>query len=371
MRIGVDIRCLMQNNYSGVSWYAFNLLENIFLLDQDNEYILFYNSSKKVKMPDFIQKNVRYASFNFPNKLFNLSLNFFDQPKLDQLIGGVDVFFTPNLHFVSWSNNCHKVLTVHDLSFLRFPYFFTFKSRLWHKLILWKRLLQEADVLIADSQSTKNDLMDLFKIKEEKIKMIHLGVGKEFAVIDPDSSVLKDVRNKYQLPPKFIFFIGTIEPRKNIEGIIKAYQKMATDCHLVIGGSGGWKNGEVYRLAQGNSKIHFIGYVEEKDKPALYNLAEVLLYPSFYEGFGLPIAEAMASGCPVVAGNNSSQVEVLGDTGLIVNPYDTREIKMATELILNDNSLRLKLIERGLEKVKEFSWAKTAQKTLDVLSSLK
>ncbi|MFA5047716.1 MAG: glycosyltransferase family 1 protein [Patescibacteria group bacterium] len=371
MKIGIDARCLMQKNYSGVSWYAFNLLENIFRLDQTNEYVLFYNSSKEVRVPEFSQKNVRYASFHFPNKLFNFSLNFFDQPKLDKLIGGVEVFFTPNLHFVSWSKDCKKVLTVHDLSFLRFPNFFTWKSRLWHKLILWKKLLQEADILIADSQSTKNDLMDLFKIKEEKIKMVHLGVGGEFKVMSPNSPELQKTRDKYKLPEEFIFFIGTIEPRKNIEGLIKAYQTMATDCHLVIGGGGGWKNRDTYRLAKNNNKIHFIGYVDEKDKPALYNLAEVLLYPSFYEGFGLPIAESMACGCPVVAGNNSSQAEVLGEAGMIVNPHDINEIKTATELILNDVPLRQKLIERGLERVKKFSWVKTAQKTLDILSSLK
>ncbi len=129
MRIGIDIRCLMNDRYSGVSWYAYNLLKNLFESDRDNRYVLFYNSSKRVVLPEFNYDNVKYSGYRYPNKLLNLSLNFFSYPRIDKLIGGVDLFFVPNLHFIAWSDKCKRILTVHDLSFLRFRWIFSGAAR--------------------------------------------------------------------------------------------------------------------------------------------------------------------------------------------------------------------------------------------------
>jgi len=369
MRIGVDVRCLMNGNYSGVSWYAYYLLNNLFELDQANQYILFYNSSKKVRLPEFNFANVSWRGCRYPNKIFNASLMIFNRPRIDRLLGGVDVFFTPNLHFIALSDKCQKVMAVHDLSFIRYPQFFTIKMRWWHRLILWKNILGRADIIVADSQSTKNDLISLLGIAQEKIKVVYLGVENKYGE-NISAEQLASVKQKYHLPEKFILTLGALEPRKNLAGVIAAYKSLNTDIALVIAGSGGWKNKSLRRSAIDDKRINFIGYVDEADKPALYRSASLLIYPSFYEGFGLPILEAMASGCPVICGNNSSQGEIATDAALLVNPYNTNEIKTAMEALLSDDLLRQRLVEKGRVRAQQFSWKKTAQKMMEIFESV-
>ena len=364
MKIGIDIRCLMNDKYSGVSWYTYNLLQNIFELDHENEYILFYNSSKQVTLPEFAYANVKYCGYRFPNKLFNLVVNFFNWPKIDRLIGGVDIFFVPNLHFIAWSDKCRKIVTVHDLSFLYFPEFFTAKMRLWHKLILKKNILGQADSIIADSFNTKNDLIKLLKVPESKIKIIHLGVDKRY-FNTVGAELLANTRKKYDLPDKFILALGTIEPRKNLEGVIAAYKLSGTDADLVIAGGQGWK----VKSSMADACIKFIGYVAEEDKPALYQAAALLVYPSFYEGFGLPLLEAMASGCPVIAGANSSQPEVVGAAGLLVDPNNASEICFAISVLLSDEDFRWEMSRRGREQAAKFSWEATAAETIKLINN--
>ena len=360
----------MDEQYSGVSWYAFNLLKALFELDQQNEYVLFYNSSKSVKLPDFDYSNFSWRGFRCPNKLFNLSLNFLGWPKLDKLIGGCDIFFSPNLHFASLSSECRHVVAVHDLSFLIYPEFFTFKQRLWHKLILRNKILERAAAIVTDSENTKNDLIDLVRVNSEKIHVCLLGVDQAYQPIN-DATGLDKVKKKYGLPDNFILSLGSLEPRKNLISAIKAFVKIDTKASLVIAGASGWKNNGVKVLAAQDQRIKLIGYVDEVDKPALYSLARTLIYPSFYEGFGLPIVEAMACGTPVIAGANSSQGEVLADAGLLVDPYDITQIRRAMELLLSNESLRQEFIRRGLERVKLFDWKDTAQKVLQIFETLK
>ena len=162
-----------------------NLLENIFLIDRKNEYKLFYNSYKKPKnLPDFNHPNVKTYSFNFPNKIFNASLKILKAPELDQLIEDVDLFFIPNISFVSLSKRCKKLITVHDLSFERYPEFFSSKRKLWHKVVSPKKLISTCDKIIAVSENTKNDLVELYKLDPEKIKVVHSGIGPEFRQIE-------------------------------------------------------------------------------------------------------------------------------------------------------------------------------------------
>jgi len=371
MTIAIDVRCLMDKNYSGVAWYGYYLLKNLFARDKNNQYLLFYNSSRRPKLPEFNYPNVHYRGFSWPNKLFNLSLEVLNRPQLDKLLGGVDIFFAPNLNFLALSDDCRKIITVHDLSFLHFKEFFTLKSRLWHWLILRKKILSRADVIIADSNNTKNDLINLFALPMEKIKVIYLGVEKNLNAISEENLIR--VKEKYHLPEKFILFLGALEPRKNLAGVIKTFIALnnLNDYQLIIGGTGDWRQGEIFNLTKNNQRIKFLGYVNEADKPALYQLAKVFVYPSYYEGFGLPLLEAMTYGCPVICGSNSSQTEVVGLAGLLVNPYNMSEIKQAIEGIIFDDDFRQQLIAKGLERSKMFSWQKTAQETLDVFNGFK
>lgn len=366
MKIGIDIRCLMDDRYSGVSWYAYNLLRSIFEIDRDNRYILFYNSGRPVALPEFDYDNVEYRGFHYPNKLFNLVINFFNFPEVDRLIGGVDIFFVPNLHFIAWSRNCRKIITVHDLSFLLFPEFFTLRMRLWHKLILKRNILGQADSIIADSFSTKGDLIRLLGLPEKKISVIHLGVDRRY--FEPcGEEKLAAVRQKYSLPEKFILSLGTIEPRKNLAGVIAAYNLAESDASLVIAGGKGWKS----KTADIESKkiIRWLGYVKEEDKPAIYQLANSLVYPSFYEGFGLPLLEAMACGCPVIAGANSSQPEVVGTAGLLVDPHNASEIARSIDALASDSILSQKMRDSGRLQAAKFSWENAARQIIDLFNN--
>ncbi|MEK7072211.1 MAG: glycosyltransferase family 1 protein [Patescibacteria group bacterium] len=369
MKIGIDVRCLMVDNYSGISWYTFNLLNSLFVLDHDNEYILFYNNSQSVNLPRFDYNNVRYAGFRYSNKILNLMFVLFNWPKIDKMIGGVDVFFMPNINFSALSGNCKKVVTVHDLSYLIYPQFSTLKSRFWHKILMAKKIIQQADGVIAVFSSTKNDLIDLLKIEESKIKVIYEGVDHKFQIIN-NQVELDNVSKKYKLPDKFILYLGTLEPRKNIESIIEAYSKLKTDHYLVIGGATGWKTQRIMALVQKNDKIKKIGYVAEEDKRGLYNLADLFVYPSYYEGFGLPPVEAMACGTPVIAGSNSSQVEVIKNGGLLVDPYNINEITKAMEIMLANKELRDEFITAGLKVARDYQWDKTAKETLEIFDNL-
>lgn len=375
MRIAIDTRSIMEPYYTGVAEYTFQLLDHLFKIDQKNEYKLFYNSYSDVKkyLPRWNYPNVKWQGFKYPNKLFNASLTFFNYPKIDRLIGGADVFFLPNLSFASLSGACKSVITVHDLSFERFPEFYNLKSRLWHKVIRPKKLLPRAHKIIAVSESTKNDLRELYGISEERIKVIYSGVEQNVQV---NEQALKDVQQKYDLPDNFILSLSTLEPRKNIEGIIKAFDKLPDNVqknvHLVITGPRGWKYKQIFKLAKSvrcADKIKFIDYIDPKDKPALYKLAGIFVYPSFYEGFGFPPLEAMSAGCPVITSFASSLPEVAGDAAILVDPYNIYEITEALEQVLRDEKLRDILGKKGLENIKRFKWERAARETLEALAA--
>lgn len=379
MKIAIDIRCLMNPNYSGVAQYAYNQLDNLFKLDSQNQYKLFYNSSQNIEanLPKFNYPNVRFYGFKYPNKLLNSSFLFLHWPAIDQLVSGCDIFFLPNPNFYSFSPDARIVTTIHDLSFELYPDFFSAKQRIWHKLINAKKLAAKSRAIIADSSNTKNDLVKLYGIAESKIKVIYPGIDHaKYKVIEPGQ--LQEIKNSYNLPDSFILFLGTIEPRKNIEGIIDAFNlakaeyQALENLNLVIAGAKGWKCQRIFQAAEKSpfaNQIKFLGYVPEADKPYLYNLAGLFVFPSFYEGFGLPVLEAQACGLPVIASDISAFPEVLSDSAYLINPDNLNEIAQAINQIFSQSELKQSLIQKGLQNSQGFSWQNCAQETLNLISN--
>ncbi len=384
MKIGIDIRTLTDNQYSGVSECAQGLLKSLFELDKKNEYRLFYNSYKDVSrnLPKIEGDNVEIIHTRYPNKVFNLGMQkMFKIPKLDKALG-VDLFYMPNIGFTALSDKVKKIITVHDLSFIRYPEFFSLRRRLWHRFVNPKKIMERADWIVAVSESTKNDILDLCKIDPEKISVIPLGLGNEYSLETDESERLtkeKELREKYKLPEKFVFSLSTVEPRKNIGGMIKAYKlflknnQEKDNIEFVIAGGRGWKNKDIYDIYKKSpvkDKIRFIGYVDKSDKKYLYGLAEAFLYVSFYEGFGFPPLEAMASGCPVVASTNSCLPEIVGKWALLSDALKINQIaeniKVAVDMKYNDKE-RLK---EAKKYALGFSWAKTAESYLRIFESL-
>ena len=396
MKIGIDIRTLMDKNYSGVSEYTLNLVREILKKDCENEYILFYNSFRNVddRIPRF-EGNYKIVKTRYPNKLFNFILQMiFKYPKLDKMLG-VEVFLAPNIGFYALSKNCKKILTIHDLAFMRYPEFFSWKRRLWHRLVNAKKLIKQFDKIIAVSENTKMDVVELSGISEDKVKIIYSGVDSHSQIFNFQFSIFNkfqnqndkfrnggvdSVRKKYNLPDKYILYLGTVEPRKNIVGLIKAYNLYRShlstvNCQkLVVAGAWGWKTGDIRREWQASpykNDIKFLDYIDKTDKYVVYYLSEIFVFPSFYEGFGLPVLEAMSVGVPVITSFVSSLPEVAGESAIMVDPNNIYDLAEAIKLVALNQDLRDNLIRQGCEQVKKFSWEKTAQEYLKFFYSIR
>lgn len=377
MKIGIDIRCLIGGKRTGVEEYTLELLEHLFAVDCENEYVLFWSAWELPVCPlDWNSRfsNVRLVSLRIPNKLLNFCLWYFRFPYLDRLIGGVDVFFMPNLNFAAFSRKVKVVLTAHDVSFERYPETFSWKRRLWHMFVNFRHLALRAEKVIAVSQSTRDDLVEAIGIAPKSVTVIRSGISERFCQMNRNDSMLSDVKRRYELPYRFILFVGTIEPRKNILSLARAFDslvesKEAFDYDMVIAGTHGWKcEGmleEIDRLPS-RARIHFTGFVRDEDKPALYNLSSLFVYPSLYEGFGFPPLEAAACGVPVITSNTSSFPETIGEGAMMIDPLRPDDLSRALREVLRDKTLRDMLSQQGEMCASKFQWKDAARKTLGV-----
>lgn len=299
------------------------------------------------------------------------------------MIGGVDVFFMPNIGFGAFSNKCRLVTTVHDLSFLRYPKTFSRKRKLWHFFINPKKICERTDKIIAVSQSTKDDITKFYGIDEKKIQVIYNGLSEKFHPISRNDEKLVKTKEKYDLPYKFILYFGTVEPRKNIAGIIKAFGRLRNfsqkdgkkefeNYYLVIAGEKGWLSGEILNeisRSEFKEAIKVINSVDEEDKEYFYNLASAFMYPSYFEGFGFPPLEAVKCKVPAVISNNSSMPEVLGNNAIMINPDNPDEIFSALKEILTDENLKKYYQDEESPWLSKFNWKSNANSFLKLIKN--
>lgn len=378
MILGIDGRSLLDRPISGIGEYTKNLLEEIFLLRPNNEYKIFLNSFKKHGQKDdyykYPQENI-YSTW-IPNKILN-SLLYSRILHLEHILGRVDHFFLPNHIFFALKKATSYTVTVHDLSFELFPQYFSIKGRLWHRFVHPIEIYKRAQKIIAVSENTKQDLIREAGIDENKIIVIYSGINKEFLTFDATDPSNNFYQKRYALPPRYILYLGTVEKRKNVIGIIRAFdflkqQNAISDIALLIAGKPGFGFSKIYKMAQSSqyaNSIKFLGYVDPAAKPYLYYRASCFVYPSFYEGFGFPPLEAMAVGTPTIVANSSSLVEIAGDAAVLVNPYNSFELASAINELLHNKRLADIISTRGKNLAQQYSWELCAKKTLQVLES--
>lgn len=259
------------------------------------------------------------------------------------------------------------VVTIHDLITLDFPELCKYQSVFYFNFF-FKKTIRNANIIIAVSHIVKKDIIRHFNVDAHKIRVIHLGIDPIFKnTLDFDLAI------KYRLPEKYILFVGNIEGKKNLTRLLLAFNELINqnkiEHKLVLVGKKGWKNKSVYKtISKYNLKpyILFTGYVPKKDLPAIYSMSDLFVFPSIYEGFGIPPLEAMACGIPVIVSNQGASPEICGDACLLVNPYDIHEMAKSIEILLNNKELRQNKINLGLERVKQFNWEKTAKETLKI-----
>lgn len=340
MKVGIDVSQIAFSG-TGVAGYTKNLVDNLLSLDKNNSYKFFGASLRR---QEALKEYCR--PWPIPPTILEILWNRLHVLPVENFIGPIDVF-----HSSDWTQpptKAKKVTTVHDLVVYKYP-------EVSHPKIIaaQKRRLEwvkkECDLVIAVSQATKKDIVEILKIPEEKIRVIYEAATPNFAAV------------KTKVKKEYILAVGTREPRKNLGRLIQAYQLLKLkDVELAIAGNFGW--GEDVK------GVKCLGYVPNEKLPELYSGAKVFVYPSLYEGFGIPILEAMACGCPVVTSNVSSLPEVGGEAAIYTDPLKVTDLTEKIKYALGAD--RDKLAKKGFDQVKKFSWEKTAQETFEVYQSL-
>jgi len=366
LRIGIDYTAAVRQG-GGIGRYTRNLIRALAALDRENRYTLFTAGRGDDGLGPW-PENFRLRSLPFSDRWMHIFWQRLRLPVPVQVVTGpLDLFHSPDF-VLPPTGRAPAVLTVHDLSFLRFPQFFVPGFRAYLEGAV-SRAVKRARHILADSQSTRRDLIALLSVEPERVSVLYPGVEGRFRPVE-DGRELARVRARYALPERFVLGLGTLQPRKNFATLMEAFRRLpAADLHLVIAGGRGWMFEDTLALAEQPDlvgRVHFPGFVDDADLPALYTLARVFAFPSWYEGFGLPVLEAMACGTPVVAADNSSLPEVVGEAGLLVDAADAEAVAEALERILGDAELRARLIAAGREQAAKFRWEDAARRLLAV-----
>lgn len=282
----------------------------------------------------------------------------------------VDVFHSP-VNVLPERLPCASVVTVHDLAFVHYPQYFRPARRAYQR-IFTERSTRAATLVIAVSESTKRDLIERFDVPEDHIRVVYPAIDDDFKP-QPDGAVLDAFRARHNLPPRYILFLGTLEPRKNVLGLVEAYARLreldASVPPLVIAGAKGWYYQAVFERVNAlrlQGHVTFAGYISRDEQPLWYAAADLFVYPSFYEGFGLPVAEALACGTPTITSSVSSLPEAGGSLAQLVDPTDSDSLAHAMRGVLADNSLRERTGVEGPRWAAQFSATRMSAAYTDV-----
>jgi glycosyltransferase involved in cell wall biosynthesis len=364
MKIGVMLRNFGEKG--GIVVYAKNLLNSLLRIDSLNEYVMIYRNPED--LGNFTQfPNVAEKIVSAPNKLFwdQIAVPLFARKE------NLDIIYNPKLS-IPLITSRKTVWVMHGGAQFVVPQAFKWSDRLYFK-IANRLYAKKATAIITMTKIGANDIVKYMGADPNKMHVIHEAYNEQCKMLSKEQT--QPIREKYSLPEKFILFVGGLTPLKNFGNLLRAYQMIQDSIphKLVVVGFKRWKFLNDLRLIDQlglNNKVIFTGFALDEEIPAFYNLADLFMFPSLYEGFGIPVLEAMACGCPVITSETGCSPEVAGNAAILIDPYNPEQIAGVIKKVLTDSEEKNRLIEKGLNRVKQFSWKNCAEDTLTLFNSL-
>lgn len=371
MLIGIDASRATAGRRTGTETYSLQLIRALGRIDCGHRFRLYTNGDPSAGLfwEGSAPAGWEVRSIPWPRLWTHLRLS------AEVTTHPPDVLFVP-AHVLPLRHPARCVATVHDLGYLAYPEAHRPADR---RYLDWSTAwnARQASVVIADSHATQEDLCRAYSVEPAKVQVIHLGVNPDLEP-ESDPARIAVARSRYDIGQRYLLYVGTLQPRKNLARLIEAFAKVAGDealtgVQLVLAGKQGWLHDDLFARARSLSlegRVLFPGYVDDAHLAALMSGALAFVFPSLYEGFGMPVLEAQACGVAVMTSNNSSLPEVAGDAALLVDPHDVDDIAGAMQRLVTDDALRAELVRRGFQNVKRFSWEKCARETLAVLEEV-
>jgi glycosyltransferase involved in cell wall biosynthesis len=359
MDIGIDASRAARRERTGTENYSLHLIRALLDLESPHRFRLYFNQRPAANLfPHSPQAEWRVIPFARLWTHVRLAAEI--------LVRAPDVLFVP-AHVLPLTHP-PSVATIHDLGYCHFPEAHTRRARLY---LEWgtRHNARASRLVIADSRATRDDLVRLYGVPQRKTRVAYPGIRPGLAPVHEHAAIDR-VLDKYGIPRPYLLYVGTLQPRKNLLRLIEAFAALPDGHVLVLAGKKGWLYSDILERAQRSGVGHrviFTGYVPDDDLPALLSGAQLFVFPSLYEGFGLPVLEAMACGIPVVCSDTSSLPEVAGDAALLVPPTDVSALAAAMSRALTDAELRSTLVRRGMEQAAQFTWQRCAEKVLQAL----
>lgn len=368
MRVCIDLSAALQQS-AGIGRFGRELFPRLQAALAPDHLSIFTNNCRRITLPPTVAPYRRYG-IGLGNKLWRLRVarDYLVGGHLDEPFSGVDVFFAAD-HLLPRFHTIRGILTIHDLSYVLYPQFHSRYNRFYQRLMM-PTFARHATHIVVPSLATQRDVIAHYQIPLERISVIPEGVDDAFRAPVAEGA-RRRVRQTYSIPNPFILFVGTLEPRKNIAGLLDAFAGLLHVSgqpllDLVLAGKLGWMYEPILARVKTlglEARVRLIGFVPDDDLPALYSAAEIFVFPSWFEGFGLPPLEAMACGTPVVASRAGSLAEVVGDAGLLVDPADSQELTTALRSVLEQPALRARLRAAGPLQAAPFTWDRAARAT--------
>jgi len=369
VKYGIDISPLTPGR-TGVGNYVFYLLKNMLALNASDQFVGFAVTRSRLAL-DGLGERLQVRHVKVPTRLLYAVWRASGHIlPIETFTGSLDLFHATN-YFLPPARNAKRVVTIHDLSFLVVPQYSS--PRIVRPFSLGiRRFAHDSDMIIAYSESTKRDVISILGVPESKIAVIYMAVDDEFGQSTHDAAWLE---RTYNVSRPYVLHVGTLEPRKNVPAILKAFNAVKTEFphRLVLVGAHGWMYEEIFRLCDElnlRDRVQFIGFVGHDTLATFYRHADLFVFPSFYEGFGLPVLEAMKCGCPVIAARNSSLVEVAGGAALLVEAQEWEALAELVRTTLSDGLLREEMSRKGRDQAAKFSWKQSAAQTLELYRDL-